>query len=151
MQYKETLLELIFSTDKDALATWIRAQPALERVDICRELKEVLPAVMEARGKGKEAAAYCAQLEKAANELEESYLDAQLASLTADLADTRLAESMDKLDKAMQKLRQYLRECLEAGGPNTAGMIETIAGIIASEKENNMYAADEWLWFTAYE
>jgi hypothetical protein len=106
---------------------------------------------MEARSKGKAAAAYCVQLEKAANELEESFLNALLASLTASLADARLAECEDELDKEMQELRQYMRECTEAGGPNTAGMIATVAGIIANEKENNRYDADEWLWFTAYE
>jgi Spy/CpxP family protein refolding chaperone len=151
MQYKEKLLELIFSTEKGALAAWIRAQPILERIDISRELKEVLPQVMTARGKGEEAAAYCEQLVKAANKLEESYLDAQLSSLEAELAEARLAECGEKLDKQMRELREYMRECLEAGGPNTAGMIETIAGIIASEKENNCYIAEEWLWFAAYE
>lgn len=148
MQYKEKLLELIFSEDDEAMNTWIGSHPELEQVDIYRELNELFLELMEGKGKSEEAEALSAALEKKANDYEDACLDIQVASLQADLAEADLEKAFEEMDKRVEGVRQYLRECIETNAPNTAEMKLLAAQIIASEKEHGLYDMDDWLWFT---
>jgi RNA processing factor Prp31 len=147
MQYKEKILELIFSTDSEALNTWIASHPELERVDIYRELKEIVQNVMAESEDSEQAEALCAELEKKTNDYEDACLDAQVASLKVDLAETQLDKAVEEMDKTYQGMKEYIRECIETNAPNAAEMKEMAAQLIASEKEHGLYDIDNWLWF----
>lgn len=148
MQYREKILELIFSEDESAFENWWTAQPDLEQVDILREFKQLTEELMNEAG-NPETAEYnqlMEQLETGTDKYEEACLDVQVESLKYEMAQNDLDKAMDEIERKVEGVRQYIRECIETNADNAADMRQMALLIIASEKEHGLYNPDNWYW-----
>lgn len=148
MQYREKILELIFSEDELAFENWWTAQPDLEQVDILREFKEITEELMHEAGnpETEEYIELMQQLETGTDKYEEACLDVQVASLKHEMAEADLEKAVDEIEKVVDGMKAYARECVETNAENAADMRRLSLQIMAIEKENGVYDPDDWRW-----
>ncbi len=149
MQHEEKLLELMFDTDPNAVAKWIKTHPALDQADIIREYIILVKRRLLAAGDtgGDEL---CEAVEKQLESYQEAYLDTMLADLQYEVALIEQGKAEAKLDRAIVSLIESLRSSLEANDANAPAIKAVIAEIIAQQKKAGCYDPDEWDWFEEY-
>ena len=87
------------------------------------------------------------KVEKQLEDYQDAYLDASLANLQYELALTEQDKVEAKVDLLYAGLMKYLRETVEANGPNTPAIKAEIVKIINQQKEKGSYDPEEWDWF----
>jgi hypothetical protein len=143
MQYREKLIELIFETeDHEAYFEWVSAHPILDRVDILKEFKDILQEIFDTTGDDS-LIEIAAEMEKIADEYQEIYLEQQLIAIKYELA----IEDRDRLLKKLERMREYIRKCIETNAPNAEEMKELAIKMIESDKKDESYDPANWNWF----
>ena len=148
MQYREKILELIFSEDESAFENWWTAQPDLEQVDILREYKELTEELMNEAGTPptEEYIELMQQLETGTEKYEEACLDVQVASLKYEMAEADLEKVEAEMEKAVEGMKAYAKECIETNAENAPDMRRLALQIMTIEKENGIYDPEDWRW-----
>jgi hypothetical protein len=147
MKYREKLLEFIFNDDleEDALYEWITSMPLLDQPDILREFQELVTELAAEEGKNiaddvPEMKNFSAFIEN----YEDKILDEKLAEANLVMAQQDLDKSIREMDEAVDGVRNYVMDCIVNNEPNADAMRELAEKMMQSEKEHDMFDAENW-------
>jgi len=82
------------------------------------------------------------------NKYEEAIQNEQASAVELQIAQLNLDASIEEINKVRVGIKEYLKECIETNAINAPQMKEFAKQIIALEKEDDMYKAEDWDWFT---
>jgi hypothetical protein len=147
MKYREKLLEFIFDDDlgDEALMDWIQSMPLLDQPDIFREFQALVTELAAEEGMNltddvPEMKNFSAFIDN----YEDKILDEKLAEANLVMAQQDLDKSIREMDEAVDGVRNYVMDCIVNNEPNADAMRELAEKMMQSEKEHDMFDAENW-------
>jgi hypothetical protein len=145
MRYSEEIFEHLFEGTEEGWHAWFNSYAPLDQIDILDELKEMITEVMEDGENNEFLSEALKKLEEKTYNFQESVLDEQLALLQLEMAEDEIAKIEEELDSKVERIREYILECITTNAPNAEAMKLLAIQAVSYEKATGKYDALNWL------
>jgi hypothetical protein len=144
--YYDEVLDFFEDFDHAKFMTWLGQQPPLEQVEIMRQFRDVLEQVNATVGNNPDMRVVIDDLSAWADSYHQACLREEMAKLNLEIALAKRDEAFAEMDKTVEGVKAYARECIETNAPNAEAMRALTVHIIAYEKGNGTYDPATWAW-----
>jgi small-conductance mechanosensitive channel len=145
MRYSEEIFEHLFEGTEESWQIWFNSHEPLDQIDILNEVKEMIAEVIEEGEENKELSEALKKLEERTHNFQESVLDEQLALLQLEMAEDEIAKIIEELDPKVERIREYILECITTNAPNAEAMKLLAIQAVNYEKATGKYDPLNWL------
>lgn len=126
---------------EDEMINWIQTQPLLDQPDIFREFKSIAKDRFDEVGINDYD---FESIDEMTDNYEDKILDEKLAEANLVMAQQDLDKSMKEMEEARVGIRRYVMDCIINKEDNATEMLELAHKIIALEKQDDLYDANNW-------